>query len=42
MRDALAVNGVEVETVVFPGKRHASQFADDVWRATVRFLREHV
>ncbi|MEA3055743.1 MAG: hypothetical protein QOD30_1175 [Actinomycetota bacterium] len=42
MRDALAVNGVEVETVVFPGHRHASQFADDVWRATVRFLREHV
>ena len=34
--------GVEVETVVFPGRRHASQFADDIWRSTVRFLREHV
>jgi acetyl esterase/lipase len=42
MRDALAANGVDVETVVFPGRRHASQYADDVWRATVRFLREHV
>jgi dipeptidyl aminopeptidase/acylaminoacyl peptidase len=42
MRDTLAANGVEVETVVFPGRRHASQFADDIWRSTVRFLREHV
>jgi acetyl esterase/lipase len=42
MRDALAANGVEVETVVFHGRRHASQYADDAWRATVRFLREHV
>jgi len=42
MRDALAKNGVDVETVVFPGRRHASQFADDIWRTTIRFLREHV
>ena len=42
MRDTLAAHGVEVETVVLPGRRHASQLADDVWRATVRFLREHV
>jgi acetyl esterase/lipase len=42
MRDALSAHGVHVETIVLPGTRHASQFADDVWRATIQFLREHI
>jgi acetyl esterase/lipase len=42
MRDALATNGVEVRTTVLPGTRHASAFADDVWRESIQFLRDHV
>jgi len=42
MRDALAANGVPVETAVLSGRRHASAFGDDVWRETLQFLREHV
>ena len=42
MRDALVRNGVEVDTAIFPGRRHAAQFGNDVWRATIQFLRDHV
>jgi acetyl esterase/lipase len=42
MRDTLVANGVEVDTAILPGTRHASAFGDDVWRETIQFLRDHL
>jgi acetyl esterase/lipase len=42
MRDALEANAVEVVATIVPGRRHASNFADDVWGETVQFLRDHI
>ena len=42
MRDTLLANRVDVEALILPGSRHASAFADDVWRQTIQFLRDHV
>jgi dipeptidyl aminopeptidase/acylaminoacyl peptidase len=42
MRDTLAANGVEVDTAILPGTRHASAFGDDVWRESIQFLRDHL
>jgi acetyl esterase/lipase len=42
MHAALEANRVPVVARILPGKRHASQFADDVWRETIQFLRDHL
>lgn len=42
MRDALVANGVEADTAILPGTRHASAFGDDVWRESIQFLRDHL
>lgn len=42
MRDALASNGVPVETIVFSGTAHASDLADRAWGRTVGFLRDQL
>jgi dipeptidyl aminopeptidase/acylaminoacyl peptidase len=42
MRDTLVANGVEVDTAILPGTRHASAFGDDVWRESIQFLRDHL
>ena len=42
MRDALVDNGVEVDTLVFPGRAHASELKERAWGRSVGFLRDHL
>ena len=42
MDAALKAAGVAEQLVVFPGDRHAQDFADDIWPQTVAFLEQYV
>ena len=42
MDAALQAAGVTEQLVVFPGDRHAQDFADDIWPQTVAFLEKYV
>ena len=42
MRDALDDHGVEVETLVFAGRAHASELKDRAWGRSIGFLRDHL
>jgi dipeptidyl aminopeptidase/acylaminoacyl peptidase len=42
MHDALVAHGVEVDTVVFSGTAHASEYKAKMWGRTIGFLRDHL
>jgi acetyl esterase len=42
MDAALQAAGVTEQLVVFPGGRHAQEFADDIWPQTIAFLEQYV
>ncbi|PDH87375.1 esterase [Oenococcus oeni] len=42
MQEAYLENGIEVDTIIFPGDRHALGYADDALKPTIDFLETHL